>query len=123
MLNQDGSALVAQKVTVSLSDDLDGSQATGTVEFALDGKTYEIDLSDSNASKLRKVLSPYVDAGRRPSGRARRGRAAAASSTTVAHRERTMEIRKWAVENGFQVANRGRVSADVVEAYQARNAH
>lgn len=56
---------VAQKVQVLLVDDLDGGEADETVTFALDGKTYEIDLTTSNADKLRGLLEPYTKGGRR----------------------------------------------------------
>ena len=55
---------MAQRVVVTLSDDIDGGEAAETVAFALDGKSYEIDLNPSNAKKLRKALAPYVAAGR-----------------------------------------------------------
>ena len=44
---------MAQKVMVTLVDDLDGSEAGETVEFGLDGAFYEIDLSEGNAERLR----------------------------------------------------------------------
>jgi len=65
-----------EEVTVSLIDDFDGTEAAETVKFALDGKTYEIDLSKSNASELRRTLLPYVDRARgaRPITNARRAK-------------------------------------------------
>lgn len=51
---------MAQKVQVLLVDDLDGGEADETVTFALDGKTYEIDLTTTNADKLRGLLEPYT---------------------------------------------------------------
>lgn len=65
---------VAQKVQVLLVDDLDGVEADETVTFALDGKTYEIDLTTANADKLRGLLEPYTKGGRRTGGRAATGR-------------------------------------------------
>ena len=49
---------MTQKVDVRFIDDLDGSDAVGTVSFALDNRSYEIDLSDKNAAKLRDALAP-----------------------------------------------------------------
>ena len=67
---------MAKKVTVTLVDDFDGEAAADeTVEFALDGVSYEIDLSSKNAAKLRGDLKQWVEAGRRVGGR-RRGRSA-----------------------------------------------
>ena len=50
---------MAQKTIVSLIDDLDGqSEADETVEYAIDGVTYEIDLAKDNADALREVFAP-----------------------------------------------------------------
>ena len=57
---------MAKTVIVKLTDDIDGGDADETVQFALDGRSYEIDLSTANASKLRDALKPYVDKGRAP---------------------------------------------------------
>ena len=63
---------MARVTQVSLVDDIDGSVASSTVGFSLDGKTYELDLSDKNAGKLRNALEPFVASARRIGGRARR---------------------------------------------------
>ena len=62
-----GPIFVAQRVVVTLSDDIDGSEAAETVAFGLDGKSYEIDLNPANAKKLRTALAPFVEAGRKRS--------------------------------------------------------
>lgn len=67
-----GPIFVAQKVVVTLFDDIDGSEAAETIAFGLDGKSYEIDLNQANAKKLRKALEPYVEAAASGPGRARR---------------------------------------------------
>jgi hypothetical protein len=110
---------VAQKVQVLLVDDLDGGEADETVTFALDGKTYEIDLTTANADKLRSLLDPYVKGGRRTGGRASggRGKARAASGGS----QDTAQIRAWAKENGYEVNDRGRVPASIREAYEKAN--
>lgn len=112
---------MAQRVNIVLVDDIDGSDATQTVAFGLDGASYEIDLNDDNAAALREALAPYVGHGRkvgRGGGGAKRGsgRAAAASSASGASAK---EIREWARENGQAVPERGRIPADVREAYEA----
>ena len=63
---------MAQKVHIVLVDDLDGTEATETVSFGLDGTSYEIDLNDKNAAALRDALAGYVGHARKVSG-ARRG--------------------------------------------------
>nr|WP_206325172.1 Lsr2 family protein [Streptomyces sp. R302] len=110
---------VAQKVQVLLVDDLDGVEADETVTFALDGKTYEIDLTTANAEKLRGLLEPYTTSGRRTGGRtaAGRGKGRVAASGS----QDTAKIRAWAKENGMKVNDRGRVPADVKAAYEDAN--
>jgi hypothetical protein len=110
---------MAQKVSIVLVDDLDGSEATETVTFGLDGTSYEIDLNDKNAAKLRDALSGYVGHGRKVGNAPRRGRKSAAGAATDGPSAK--EIRDWARGNGFDVPDRGRVSADVRAAYEAAN--
>ncbi|MER6103098.1 Lsr2 family protein [Streptomyces sp. NPDC001832] len=110
---------MAQKVQVLLVDDLDGGEADETVTFALDGKTYEIDLTTSNADKLRGLLEPYTKGGRRTGGRAAAGRGKGRAGT--GGNKDTAEIRKWARENGHNVNDRGRVPAEIREAYEKAN--
>ncbi|HEY2203843.1 MAG TPA: Lsr2 family protein [Pseudonocardia sp.] len=113
---------MAQKVVVSLVDDLDGGVANETVEFGLDGKIYEIDLSSGNAEKLRAAVDEYVSAARR-AGKARRGgrAATAAASRPSVDREQNQAIREWARKNGKKVSERGRIPSDVLEAYHQEN--
>jgi hypothetical protein len=110
---------VAQKVQVLLLDDLSGGEADETVTFALDGKTYEIDLNSENAGKLRSALEPYVKAGRRAGTGRGRGRRASSSSSSS---HDTAKIRAWAKENGYEVNDRGRVPANIREAYEKAGA-
>jgi hypothetical protein len=110
---------VAQKVQVLLVDDLDGGEADETVTFALDGKTYEIDLTTTNADKLRGLLEPYTKGGRRTGGRAAAGRGK--GRAVPGGNKDTAEIRKWARENGHNVNDRGRVPAEIREAYEKAN--
>ena len=107
---------MAQRVNVVLVDDIDGTDASETVGFALDGVDYEIDLSDEHAAELREALSLYVGHGRRTGGRRRSGKRAQSSEGATA-----ADIRAWARENGWDVPERGRVSAEVREAYGAAN--
>jgi hypothetical protein len=116
-----GGKRMAQKVVVSLVDDLDGGKADETVEFSLDGKNYEIDLSDDHAAALRDALASYVAAARRPSG-TRRGRArAAAVGPSSGEREKNQGIRDWARTQGMKVSDRGRIPSDVIDAYDKAN--
>ncbi|MUN40921.1 histone-like nucleoid-structuring protein Lsr2 [Actinomadura litoris] len=105
---------MAQQVTVRMIDDLDGSEAEETLAFSLDGKAYEIDLSEENAGKLRSALQPFMQNGRRY--RAARG---GSQQQTASNRERSSEIREWAQSNGIKVNDRGRIPATVIEQYDA----
>jgi hypothetical protein len=110
---------MAQKVHIVLEDDLDGSEATETVSFALDGTSYEIDLNEENAAKLRDALAVYVGHGRKVSGGGRRGRKPAAGNNGGGVSAK--EIREWARSNGYDVPERGRIPAEVRSAYEAAN--
>lgn len=109
---------MAQKTVVLLTDDISGGDADQTLIFGLDGKSFEIDLNDKNAEKLRKALKPYIEAGRKTGGRtSTRGRGAGATSSG----EDTAVIRAWAKENGHEINDRGRVPANIREAYAKAN--
>jgi hypothetical protein len=114
---------MAQKVTVTLVDDLDGSEAEETVEFGLDGAAYQIDLSEDNAERLREALAEYVDHARRSGGRKRiaarptPGRPARPAS---ADREQNQAIRAWARKQGMKVSDRGRIPSEVIDAYNSQ---
>ncbi|MCP9945151.1 Lsr2 family protein [Streptomyces somaliensis] len=114
---------MAQKVQVLLVDDLDGGEADETVTFALDGKTYEIDLTAANADKLRSLLEPYTRSGRRAGGRTGggRGKGRAAAAAVGGGSPDTAKIRAWAKENGYNVNDRGRVPAEIKQAYENAN--
>ena len=106
---------MATKTMIVLEDDYEGGKADETVRFGLDGATYEIDLSDKNADKLRKALSPFLEAARRTGGRSATKRGSGLSSGAVD----TKAVRAWAASNGVSVSNRGRIPAQIVEQYRA----
>ena len=112
---------MAQQTTVRFIDDLDGSDASGTFDFSLEGRQYQIDLSDENAAKLRDALAPFVSAARRSGtggGRRRRSSGGSGSQPPHSNRARNASIREWAREHGHQVAVRGRIPASVLDAYR-----
>jgi hypothetical protein len=108
---------VARRIIEALVDDIDGSQGAETVSFAVDGRTYEIDLSTANAAKLRALVDPWVGKARKAGRVASNGNGG--PTRAAADREQLAAIRAWANENGHRVANRGRISADVTAAYRA----
>ena len=105
---------MAQRVTVALEDDLDGSPAAETVRFAFYGAEYAIDLSKKNAAAFRKQLASYLEHARK-AGRAQARR----SARSAASRQRSGDIRAWAKERGLAVSERGRIPASVQEQYHA----
>jgi hypothetical protein len=109
---------MATQTTVTLVDDLDGSNADEQVEFVVDGKPYAIDLSASNSKKLRDALAPYIAAGRRVGGR-RNGAATSTPARSTTDRQQNQAIREWAQKQGLKVSERGRISASVLEAFKA----
>ncbi|MGN6160966.1 MAG: histone-like nucleoid-structuring protein Lsr2 [Marmoricola sp.] len=102
---------MAQKISIQLIDDIDGSEATESVSFALDGQSYVIDLSDKNAQALRDALAPYVAHAQRATSGRGRGRSRGGSTAS--------DIRAWARSAGYTVPDRGRVSAEIKAAYDA----
>lgn len=113
---------MAQKVLVQLIDDLDGAPAEDgqTVSFALDGVTYEIDLREENATKLRDSLADFVASARKTGGRAKRGTAPATRRVVAEARtkEQTKAIREWARNNGRNLSDRGRIPTNIIEAFE-----
>ncbi|MET9339439.1 MULTISPECIES: histone-like nucleoid-structuring protein Lsr2 [unclassified Nonomuraea] len=107
---------MAKQIQEILIDDLDGGEANETVSFAIDGASYEIDLSDVNAKKLRDALSPFVTSARKSGAVAARRRVRGGARSMS--REKSSEIRQWAKAHGLQVSERGRISSAIVEKYE-----
>lgn len=105
---------MARKTQVILTDDIDGSEATGTVSFGIDGVAYEIDLNEDNGQRMREQLAVWTDKARRIGGR----RVSGTPRSTGSSNE-TAKIRAWAKDNGYEVSDRGRISKEVREAYNA----
>ncbi|WP_435110023.1 histone-like nucleoid-structuring protein Lsr2 [Nocardiopsis synnemataformans] len=110
---------MAQKVQVFLVDDIDGGEAEETVEFGLDGSSYEIDLSAGNAAKLREALSTFVGVARKAQVKASRGPVRRTGNRNAPSRERSAEIRAWAKAAGKPVNERGRIPGAIVAEYEA----
>ena len=109
---------MAQRVSIELVDDVDGTPADETVSFGLDGASYELDLSAANAAALREALAGYIGHARRvSSSSSRRSNSSRRSSGSSDARA----IREWARANGHKVPERGRVSSEVKAAYEAAN--
>ena len=107
---------MAKQVITKLIDDLDGSEAAETVQFGMDSVTYTIDLSEVHAKELREALNPYVRAGIK----LRRASAATARPAYAVTRDQNQEIRDWAKAAGKNVAERGRIPAQILEQWRTR---
>jgi len=114
---------VAERIVRQLIDDIDGSEITDgsgeRIEFSLRGVAYQIDLSSPNVAKFEKALKPYVDAAMK-TGRSRGRRTKASGKANgQSSPEQLAAIREWARNNGHEVADRGRIKAQIVEAFEA----
>ena len=105
-------SVMAKKVSLVITDDLDGSPGAEAVSFGLDGVSYEIDLAPPNKARLADAVAPYAGAGRRISRRSR------PAGRPVARVDRAM-VRAWARDAGLAVSARGRISAEVMSQYEA----
>lgn len=115
---------MAKKTTVVLVDDIDGVEIENgkgeTVFFAIDGVSYEIDLTDENASALRAAVQPYVEAGRRAARSTRTGLSSSRGSR-ASSREDLGAAREWLRAHGHKVSDRGRIPAPLLEEYRANS--
>lgn len=105
---------MAQKIQMLFVDDIDGSEAEGTVRFGLDGADYEIDLSVAHSEELHKALAPYVAHARKVGGTRRGPRGGRRNASAID----THKVREWAKEQGIEIKERGRVPANIVEKYR-----
>ena len=111
---------MAQKTVITLTDDIDGSDAEETVTFGLDGAVYEIDLNNVHAEDLREVLAPFISVARRQGGRST-ARTAQAPKPRASSEVDPKAVRSWAEANGVSVNARGRLKSEVIEQYRAAN--
>ncbi len=105
---------MAQKVQTLYIDDIDGSDAEGTVRFGLDGADYEIDLNAAHSQELRTSLQAYITHARKVGGIRRSSRGARRNASAID----THAVRAWAKDQGIDIKERGRVPADVVARYR-----
>lgn len=105
---------------IVLTDDIDGSEGAETLAFAIDGRGYEIDLAAKNRAAFEKALTKYVDNARRVGSRVGSSSSRRRPTSTDA-KERRRQIREWATAQGYEVPVRGRLSAALIEAYEAEH--
>jgi hypothetical protein len=104
---------MAQRTQVLYVDDIDGSDAEGTVRFSFGGTDYEIDLNKEHADQFAEAIGPFVAAARKMSLSRRSARAARAGRPNLSN------VRAWARDQGIKVSDRGRIPADVLAKYNA----
>ncbi|MDQ6840719.1 MAG: Lsr2 family protein [Actinomycetota bacterium] len=107
---------MAKETIVRITDDIDGSEAVESIRFGLRGVEYEIDLNAKNVAAIEKAFEKWIQNGHKAetsTSRARQRR------STVTNRDQTAAVREWAKANGYRVSDRGRISAEVREAYNA----
>jgi nucleoid-associated protein Lsr2 len=112
---------VSQKIQTIIIDDLDGRELVAgegrTIEFAYDGTSYSIDLSDKNAAAFDKAVSKYIEAGTKL-GRAGRGSVTPMRRSAKNTDIDTQAVRSWAEANGYEISARGRIKGEIVEAFR-----
>ena len=109
---------MAQKVSIEYIDDIDGSPLGDngeTIEFGFEGKNYQIDLNEKHARKFREAMAEYVENGTRVTGRKSSGRSAQKTSSVD-----NKAVREWARLEGYEISDRGRIPAEIIDAYNAR---
>src|SRR5918997_2142507 len=112
---------VAQKVVREFIDDTDGSAAERMFTFAVDGTAYEIDLSSQNIAEFKSAIGGFIESARKGKTTSTGQRQRGASTTDLGQRrERLNEVREWARNNGYSVSDRGRISAEVLAAFNNR---
>lgn len=120
-----GCHTMASRVITELTDDLDGGKAHQTVPFSLDGITYEIDLSDTNADRMRAALATFTGNARKVSGRRTGPQRPATVVLVPGGKKKTAKgdgpvpsvVRRWAIANGIDLSPRGRIPGSVIERY------
>ena len=116
---------MAKRTVTVTTDDIDGSEASQSVEFSYRGKSYEIDLNDEHAEEFDEIMAPYIKAAEssRSGSRSSEARGGRRSSSSSSHSDvDPKQVRAWAEANGVAVSPRGRISASVIEQYRQSGA-
>jgi hypothetical protein len=113
---------MAKKVYVQLVDDIDDKPIDSGGEhitFSVNGTSYEIDLSDKNAKEFHRKLNYYIEHSARIGGKRTKKSAGASAAGSKRDANQTKAIREWAKANGYNISARGRIPADVEQAFDA----
>lgn len=110
---------MAKRVIEQLVSDLSGKDIKDgegeTVKFSIGSTSYEMDLTEAEAGQFYDAVKKYTDVATKTSGRGLR----TGGSKPKSDRGQTQAIRAWARENGHEVSDRGRISQDIQDAYNA----
>lgn len=109
------------RVIHTYTDDIDGTDATATVSFSVEGQSYEIDLSEANAEKFNEALAVFIGHARKAEPAKAKRKTSAKPAAAKADSGRLSAIRAWAAENGYTVVPKGRIKAEIVAAYDNAN--
>lgn len=115
---------MATRTVITLVDDLDGKELESggrIIAFSFDGIDYQIDLGAKNVERFANAIEPFVGAATRVGGRKNRAKSRLVSSSSVAEAPSALTLREWARENGYEVSDRGRIPAVVLEAWEQTN--
>lgn len=116
---------MAERIVRQLIDDMDGNEILDgggeRIPFAIRGVEYQIDLSKANSAKLDKALKPFIAAAQKVGGTRRRKAPKPAGPSNTMTKDQLAAIREWARKNGYEVSDRGRIKAEIVDAYHAAN--
>ena len=107
---------MAKTTTVHVTDDINGDADAETYTFSLNGTSYEIDLGTRSAEKLQKALAPFIDKATKVSGR----KTSTSKASAGGKRIDLADARAWLQSQGHEVADRGRISAELLAIYDAK---
>jgi hypothetical protein len=106
---------VKRTITEFYTDDLTGEahDSVRSIRFSLNDANYEIDLTEENAAALGDVLQPFMMRARvlRPT------RSGKGKVRNTRNRNESGLIREWARSNSYDIAERGRIPREILEAY------
>jgi nucleoid-associated protein Lsr2 len=113
---------MAQKVIREFVDDIDGSPAERTFSFAVDGVSYEIDLSTQNIAEFKSAIGGFIESARKVKGSSGRRTRSPSGGRGRQSREQTHAVREWARQRGHNISERGRIPASIQQAFDQAHA-
>ncbi len=108
---------MAQKVIREFVDDIDGSPAERTFSFAVDGVSYEIDLSTQNITEFKSAIGGFIESARKIKGSSQRRTRSTGTGGAQQSPEQTRAMREWARQHGHNISNRGRIPTSIRQAF------